>query len=257
MIKILGEGSFSIVYEKDDDRVVKEEDEGFNNLLRMEARVMRKMSERDREGKYVVPVYSYEEFDGKRKMEMMRLKISLGDIMRRIIGVMDVYSVKNIGVRLILNLQFIHSFGICHGDIKPDNVMLNRDYKRVYFVDFGLHKNYMNGKKHVEYKENVSPTGTLRFMSKNVNGWKKMSRRDDLISLGYMMIYLQKRSLPWQDVDVMGKMEKYKAVCKIKEEVDLGELCRGCIKGMEGYMGYCYGLGFEEKPDYGYLVSLF
>ena len=257
MRKVLGEGSFSVVYEVDDDRVVKEEDEGFNDLLRGEARLMRRMSERDMDGKYVVPVYSYEEEGGKRKMEMMRLKVSLGELMRKIGGVMDGYSVRNLGIRLILNLQFIHSFGVCHGDIKPDNVMLSRDYRRVYFVDFGLYKNFMRGKKHVEYKENVSPTATLRFMSKNVNGWKRMSRRDDLISLGYMMIYLQKRNLPWQDIVGVGKKEKYRVVCKIKEEVDLGELCQGCINGMEKYMKYCYGLGFEEEPDYGYLVGLF
>jgi len=218
---------------------------------------MMRMSEKDVEGKFVIPVYKCYEKDGKCMMEMMRMKISLGEIMRRIGGVMDFYSVTNICKKLIINLQFIHSFGVCHGDIKPDNVMLSDDYRRVYLIDFGLYRNFYVGRKHVDYRGGVSPSGTLRFMSKNVNGWGRMSRRDDMISLGYMLIYLMKGSLPWQDIVGVGKKEKYDLVCRKKNEIDLGKLCDGCMRGMKEYMMYCYGLEFDEKPDYEYLLKLF
>jgi len=256
-MKILGEGSFSIVYENGKDKVLKVEDKAYVGLLRREAKLMIRMSDMDREGRYVIPVYGYMESDGKGMMEMMRMKISLGEIMERLDKGMDDFSVINLMRRLIINLRFIHSFGVCHGDIKPDNVMLSDDYRMVYFVDFGLYKQYKLGKKHIEYKDGISPSGTLRYMSKNVNGWLRMTRRDDMISLGYMMIYLQRMNLPWQDIGPMGKRAKYEKVCKMKEGVDLGELCNGCVKGMEDYMRNCYGLGFEEEPDYDYMLGLF
>lgn len=256
-MKIIGEGSFSVVYEVDKETVVKVEENNYSKLLKREAKIMMKMTESDLTGKYVIPVYGYKEKDSKCMMEMKRLKISLGEIMERISGVMDNYSVKNLLKKLIINLRFIHEFGVCHGDIKPDNIMLSDDYRKVYFVDFGLYRQYKSGKKHLEYKEGVSPSGTLRFMSKNVNSWIRMSRRDDLISLGYMMIFLQKRELPWQNVGVMGKKAKYEYVSKMKESIDLGKLCDGCLNGLKEYMEYCYKLGFDEEPDYDYLLGLF
>lgn len=256
-MKILGEGSFSTVYEKGSDRVLKVEDKNYVGLLRREARMMIKMSEMDRDGKFVIPVYGYIEGNENGSMEMKRMKISLGEIMKRLDKGMDDYSIKNLMRRLIINLNFIHKFGVCHGDIKPDNVMLSEDYRKVYFVDFGLYKNFRVGKNHVKYKDKISPSGTLRYMSKNVNGWIRMTRRDDMISLGYMMVYLQKLTLPWLNIGLIGKKDKYEKVYKMKECVDLGELCDGCVRGMEEYMRYCYGLDFEEEPDYDYLLGLF
>ena len=57
-------------------------------------------------------------------------------------------------------------------------------------------------------KLNVNPCGTIRFMSKNTNNLIESSRRDDLISLGYSMIFILKGKLPWQNLNIQNKKRK-------------------------------------------------
>ena len=259
---VLGEGSFAMVYGTDDKNyVAKVEEQGLSSLLKKEAKLMMKMSEYDKEGKLVIPVELYKEDSENNIMIMKKMGISLSTMVGRTDVNMDEYSVKNIMRRLIQSMKYIHSFGYCHGDIKPENVMLTRDYKRVYLIDFGLAKAFMMGKKHIEYKEKVSPSGTLRFMSVNVNEWKKMSRRDDLISLGYMIIYLQTKYLPWQNINAPTRKQKYEVVARIKRQTTPAKMVEGCLPALKGnmqkYMYYVLQLEFAEMPDYDYLMSLF
>lgn len=255
--KVLGEGSFAVVYEsKNKEYAIKVEDNGYNSLLRNEAKIMKKMSEKDKEGKFVIPIYEYKEEKNFNKLVMKKMKMSLVDI-KDIVDRFDNYSIKCIIKSLIRSLNFVHLFGICHGDIKPENVMLSEDYKKIYLIDFGLSKVYKIGGEHIINKKNCNYSGTLRFMSKNVNNGDKMSRRDDLISLGYMCIYLQKGELPWQGIYEVKKNIRYERIGKIKKDVDLDKLCEGCVNGIRDYMGYVYNLGFDENPDYRKLLDFF
>ena len=259
---VLGEGSFANVYGTDNNQyVAKVEDNILTNLLKKEARLMMKMCEYDKDGKYVIPIYKYYEENDKNIMIMQRMGLSLADMVRRSDVTMDEYSIKNMMRKLIIALKYIHEFGFCHGDIKPENVMLSRDYKKIYFIDFGLSKAFMVGKKQIEFKKNVSPSGTLRFMSVNVNEWIKMSRRDDMISLGYMIIYMQTRYLPWQNISLPSKKEKYQTVAKIKRSTTPEKLVEDCLPPLKAplikYMRYVNNLRYDEKPDYDYLLAQF
>jgi len=74
----------------------------------------------------------------------------------------------------------------------------NRD--KIYLIDYGLSMVYWRVKdnQHIPYKEGKSFVGTTRFASRNIHKGYQSSRRDDLESLAYMLIYFLKGRLPWQ-----------------------------------------------------------
>lgn len=90
------------------------------------------------------------------------------------------------------------------------------------------------------------------------------SRRDDLESLGYILVYFMLGKLPWQDVKVDKAKKKKKEKKKEKEKISqimistsITSLCENLPEEFELYLNYCRGLKFQEKPDYDYLRSLF
>lgn len=103
-------------------------------------------------------------------------------------------------------IEYLHQKHFIHRDIKPENFLLEKNGVRVCLVDFGLAKRYIlkNG-KHIEMKTNKRMTGNIRYASLNAHQGYSQSRRDDLESLAYILIYFQKNTshnnepeLPWQ-----------------------------------------------------------
>lgn len=107
----------------------------------------------------------------------------------------------------------------------------------------------------------------------------EQSRRDDLESLGYVLMYFNRGSLPWQGLRAATKRQKYEIISEKKMSTSVEELCRGypgkflvlqcfvhrlnsngrvCLLAeFATYLNYCRSLRFEEKPDYPYLRHLF
>lgn len=110
-------------------------------------------------------------------------------------------TVLMIADQMISRLEFLHKKGFIHCDIKPENMVIGRGYNLnvIYLIDFGLSKRYVDEKgNHIEYGESNLMRGTARYMSINGHLGINLSRRDDMESLGYVLIYLLKGSLPWQ-----------------------------------------------------------
>ena len=95
--------------------------------------------------------------------------------------------------QLIHRCEILHETGFIHRDIKPDNIMvgLGQDSSIIHLADFGMAKVYRDKKRnHVEKLTEMGFVGTRLFASPNAHAMITQSRRDDLISLGYCIVYL-------------------------------------------------------------------
>jgi len=129
----------------------------------------------------------------------------------------------------------------------------------VYVIDFGLAKKYRDPKtmQHIPYVDKKNLTGTARYASINTHCGIEQSRRDDLESLGYVLMYFNRGSLPWSGLKAATKKQKYEKIMEKKISTPIDVLCRNYPQEFATFLNYTRGLRFEDKPDYSYLRKLF
>ena len=168
-----------------------------------------------------------------------------------------------IALQILDRLEYIHSKNVIHKDIKPFNFIFGKkDPNILYIIDFGLSKKYRSTRtgKHIKFNKIKQVDGSFRYMSINCNRGYEQSRKDDLESLGYMLIYLAKQYLPWSDiVDNLKENENVRILETLAKKVRTRpeELCSGLPLEFAEYIKYCRKLEFEDDPNYNYLKHLF
>ena len=155
----------------------------------------------------------------------------------------------NMFVDMVSVLRKVHSCGVLHGDLKPENFMFD-DNMKMKLIDFGLSKFYLIDNKHITAKHVSQSTGSIIYMSLNNHNLMEISRRDDLIALFYNFIFILLNRLPW------GHCNSSRNVIKLKKIVKIEDLCSALnIKFIEMY-DYIISLQFYEDPDYDYLINI-
>lgn len=167
-------------------------------------------------------------------------------------------------LQLLQRIERVHSANLVYRDVKPENFLLGREGTNkanlIHIIDFGLAKQYYfpETKTHIEMQFGRSLTGTARYMSINSHLGKEQSRRDDLESIGYMMLYFVRQGkLPWSGLKADSLKQRYANICLAKRATPIETLCYGCPEAFKDYFRLVRTMEFEEKPDYQKLKKLF
>ena len=170
-------------------------------------------------------------------------------------------SLCKLSYQMLQILEYIHQKSFIHRDVKPENFIMGigPNNKYLYMIDFGFAKTYRDPTTlaHYPMKKNVGMTGTARFASINTLRGFTQSRKDDLESLGYVIVYLSKGTLPWANIKSDNKEELYSRITEVKVNTSSEKLCSGLPPQFLEFIKYIRGMTYDQDPDYKYLRNLF
>ena len=212
-------------------------------------------------------VYWFGIHNNKTCMVMSLYDCSLHDYIQR--KPLPVNKIDIMMRSMISIFQFMHSKFIIHRDIKPQNIMLKDG--ELYLIDFGFATSFVdeNSDHIIDDGKRLHIIGTPKYVSYHIHAGSLPARRDDLISLGYVYIYLCNRSLPWDtltDPDDTTSSEyeethilnyKNKQRKDLKHIENIRPLCKTITPQIENFLNYCYYIQYDDNPAYDALINIF
>lgn len=257
----ISEGSFGVVYlahdlKKNVKVAIKVEKRNalIKDNLFHESQIMKRI-----QGLNGVPTFF---LYGKKFMYIFLVLELLGSDLYHFFKKYRKFSLKTVCIiafQMLNILDDIHNKGIVHRDLKPENIVigLNEKKSNIYLIDYGISKEFKENGKHIAYREGKPFIGTVRFASIAAHKGVEISRKDDLESLGYLLIYFMKGKLPWQNKTKMTEAERRKMVSDLKQNIKDEDLCVTLPIAFSVYIKYVKNLSFKETPNYNYLIKLF
>ena len=258
---VLGNGKFGVVYEgttREQTRIaIKTEPANSEyKLLRHEVNILNYLF---RSGTKNIPrIYWFGQHRDHTCLVMTHFSCSLRDYIARK-GKLEQRKLASMMIKCIDVLESVHKYHIVHRDIKPHNFMCKDG--DLYLIDFGLSTAFIdeNG-EHICKRDTKNVIGSPRYISFYNHCGEPTSRRDDLISLGYMYLFMKNGTLPWDtqaehsnaSTDITSASNVYRKNEKSWEK--LGVTIDGSI---HMYLKYCYELKYNDIPNYHILMELF
>lgn len=195
-------------------------------------------------------------YDGRQFLVLSHLGEDLEKMRTDQRGRLSSATVAMIMIQLMHRVEWLHHFGFVHGDIKPRNVLVGnqggRNQRTLYLIDFGSAGKFRERSGHhvADGRATGRPAGTPMFAPIRWHMGRQQSRRDDLLTLVYSMVFLYKGQLPWRGD------ESERQILRKKREISASELCSSMPSQMLDFYIRIRRLEFNERPDYTRLRSL-
>ena len=257
IIEKIGSGSFGEIYKGENIRtkemvaIKMELIDSDMKMIANESRIYQYLKGSKLEGNTGFPTVKWYGIHENHYYMVMNL---LGESLKDLQKVNTRFSLKmtiHIGIKMLKLLETIHEKGLIHRDIKPDNFLfgINEHCNDLYLIDFGLCKRYIyDDGRHIPMKQTKQMIGSLNFCSIHSHLCMELGRRDDLESLGYIMIYLFMGKLEWST------MNSRESIHQAKINILMN---RGFIPDIFlNYFEYIRCIQFEEKPDYEFIRNI-
>ena len=248
LIQKLSQGQFGIIYKAENIRTNEfvaikfETKQSITKTLKNEAKVYQYLGKQN--GFPQLKWYGTEENYTYLVIDLLGLTLS--DIITRY-KKLSLKTTLILGIQIISRIQLLHNKCLLHRDIKPNNFLfgLNKQTNKLFLLDFGFSKRYDYNGKHISEKKITSIIGSPNFVSLNVHNNIEPSRRDDLESCIYVIIYMLYGNLDWFGKN-MNTMADLKLQLTNKMEFSF-------LKHM---LEYVRSISFDEKPNYNLLIHL-
>jgi len=280
IVNQIGSGKFGIVYKAvhlKTNEIVAVKTEQRNSsilLLKNEAAILKYLY--DHHCRSIPIVYRYGIDPSHSYLVMSYYDSSLSEYLNCLQQSISQEKIDKIMRVCIDILQTIHKNWVLHRDIKPDNFMISQE--EIFLIDFGFASFYIDEKgEHLPCLACPNIIGTPKYASIFIHEGYSASRRDDLISLGYMYFYLMCRELPWHATlieiphfqpnvnnnldqaypDIHINHQKNAHRREMKSWENLEPICLRTNQKITEFLKYCYNLSHNETPNYDALIQLF
>jgi serine/threonine protein kinase len=164
-----------------------------------------------------------------------------------------IVSILNYIKELIYILRDVHAKHIIHRDIKPSNVCI--DNNTVFLIDFGISKIYKIGRVHNSESKINGLVGSVNFSSLNIINCIEPSRRDDIESTIYVLLYMLLSNTSYNDYNNLEISQK-------KDGTLINALLKTNYANIIDYevfskmFNYIRRLKYNQQPNYDYIITL-
>ncbi len=246
--RYLNQGEFGVVYKcsySNKNFAVKCDNN--NKLLKYEANIYKELKNINNISKLV----DFFLFNNKYYIVLELFELNLKDYKDRFFNSQQ-YQEKLIIIinKLIDILRDIHNCGIVHRDIKPPNICLNKNYEP-YLIDFGMAKKIINNNKHIEERNINNIIGSPNYVSLNVVNLLEPTRRDDIESVIYIIVYMLLNNIDYIQY-TNNTLETQKSIFKISEFLSKNNINLNLLT----ILNYVRKLHFSQQPNYEYIKKL-
>lgn len=162
-----------------------------------------------------------------------------------------------IAEQLLYRIESLHKSGYLYNDIKPESISAGSgfNWQSLYLVSFGLSSKYINTKsgRHVSIGKSSATAKKSAYSSINLMNRISLSRRDDIESIAYILIYFTTGTLPWITQENSSDSE----IKRKKANINYEALSKKCPIEFINFLKYAKSLEFNQEPDYEMLRNVF